>query len=104
MLTFEEAFYWGAAWYDGYADDFDRLIGYLKFQKYLNITDYIHRPNCIKSDGSTPIMELYWMILIQQWGNYGTSPRSGWIDRDKLDDCIAHLEKIRKTTYGNSVI
>lgn len=99
MLTFEESFYQCAAWYNGYTEDFDKLLDYLMHERNSNSADNIHRPDSIKSDGSTPIMELYWMILVQQWGNYGTSPRSGWIDRNTLDDCIVHLKNIRDSTY-----
>ena len=94
--SFEENFYWSAAWYNGYEDEFDKLLYYLKDQQN-NDMDSIFRPDFITPENE--IMELYWMLLVFTFGEYGTSPRSGWIFRDKLDDCIKHITEIRKRTY-----
>lgn len=97
-MTFEEAFYWAAAWYNGCGDDFDRVIDYLQ-----NISEHrdapIKRPDFIKSDGSTPELELFWMILVEMYGNYGTSPRSGWIYPDENDECLNRLSEMRRKTW-----
>ena len=95
--TFEECFYW-TYWYNGYEDDLDEIIEYLKKKK--NSNSSIFRPDMIKSDGSTPLLELFWMILVMQYGEYGTSPRSGWIDKNKIDECIANLENKRNYIWG----
>ena len=99
---FEEQFYWCTAWYNGESDTFDRLLDYLKsnYSQTADIFEPIYRPDWIKSDGSTDILELYWMILVCQWGEYGTSPRSGWINQRDLGMCIDHLETMRNKTYG----
>ena len=94
--SFEENFYWSAAWYNGYEDEFDKLLYYLKDQQN-NDSYSIFRPDFITPENE--IMELYWMLLVFTFGEYGTSPRSGWIDRDKLDDCIKHITEMRKRTY-----
>lgn len=103
--SFEENFYWSAAWYNGYEDEFDKLLYYLKDQqkrqKFVEengIYFEISRPDFIKPDNS--IMELYWMLLVYTFGDYGVSPRYGWIYRDKLDDCINHITKMINKTYG----
>ena len=96
-MTFEDCFYW-SYWYNGYEDDLDEIIEYLKKKK--NSGSSIFRPDTIKSDGSTPLLELFWMILVVQYGEYGTSPRSGWITNDKIGECIDHLENKRKDIWG----
>ena len=99
-MNFEEAFYWAAAWYNGYGDEFDRIIRYLKTQR-LSSKHAISRPQFIKTDRSTPELELFWMILVEMYGDYGTSPRSGWIYVDKVDECLKHLSEIRRKTWAS---
>lgn len=98
--SFEENFYWSVAWYNGYRDEFDKLLYYLKNQqKNTNSDTYLIRsPDFITTENE--IMELYWMQLVQTFGDYGTSPRSGWIYRDKLNDCINHITEMINKTYG----
>lgn len=102
--SFEENFYWSAAWYNGYEDEFDKLLDYLKDQQNnTNSNTYsILRPDFIKPENE--IMELYWMLLVFTFGEYGTSPRSGWIYRDKLDDCINHITEMINKTYGEEAL
>lgn len=99
--SFEENFYWSAAWYNGYEDEFDKVLNYLKDRKTIKENELyfeIPKPDFIKPEDE--IMELYWMLLVFTFGNYGTSPRSGWIYRDKLDDCINHITEMINKTYG----
>lgn len=101
--TFEEDFYWSVAWYNGYDDEFDKVLNYLKEQQKIideneAYLSEIVRPDFITTDNS--MMELYWMLLVQDFGDYGTSPRSGWIYRDELDDCINHITEMINKTYG----
>lgn len=109
-MTFEEAFYWAAAWYNGCGDEFDSVIRYLRIQRSNpNFKGHlingerktISKPEFIKSDGSTPVLELFWMILVEMYGDYGTSPRSGWMYVDELDECLNHLSEIRRKTWAS---
>lgn len=99
-MNFEEAFYWAAAWYNGLGDDFDRVIRYLQNASKTNDRS-IKRPDFIKSNGSTPELELFWMMLVEMYGDYGTSPRSGWIDMDEVNECLNHLSEIRRKTWAS---
>ena len=40
-------------------------------------------------------LEVIWMIFVLLFGNYGTSPRSGWIERK--DEFFAFIDEITKT-------
>lgn len=99
-MNFEEAFYWAAAWYNGLGDDFDRVIRYLKDNSKSD-DKTIKTPDFIKTDGSTPELELFWMILVEMYGDYGTSPRSGWMYADELSECLEHLSEIRRKTWAS---
>lgn len=97
-MTFEEAFYWAAAWYNGQDEYFNKVIIYLQSINTSSCTT-VKRPDFIKSDGTTPELELFWMILVQLYGDYGTSPRSGWIYIDNLEKCVENLIEIRRKTW-----
>ena len=40
--------------------------------------------------------EIFWMILVVQFGDYGTSPRSGWLDMSNKDKIIDFIDDITK--------
>lgn len=39
-------------------------------------------------------LEVIWMIAVSLFGNYGTSPRSGWIEGDKYNDFCKWIDTI----------
>ena len=97
---FEENFYYLVVWCNEYKNEFVNLLCYLKDQQNdtSNDTYSIYKPKFITPENE--IMDLYWMLLVYSFGNYGTSPRYGWIYRDKLDDCINHITEMINKTYG----
>ena len=38
--------------------------------------------------------EIFWMMLVLLFGDYGTSPRSGWLEMDKKKETISFIDKI----------
>ena len=41
--------------------------------------------------------EIFWMMLVLQFGDYGTSPRTGWLEMDNKTKIICFIDKITKT-------
>lgn len=39
-------------------------------------------------------LEIIWMFFVLMFGDYGTSPRSGWIDKDNFDDLREFIDMI----------
>ena len=39
-------------------------------------------------------LEIIWMFLVLMYGEYGTSPRSGWIDEDNFDELREFIDEI----------
>lgn len=75
------------------------LIDYLKNQqKILPDGALVKRPLFIKRTEEVPyydaVEELFWMILVCQYGDYKTSPRDGWLYKRNLDDIIYDLEQM----------
>lgn len=63
-------------WYNGYWVIVKKWIEALEDPK----SNHIHRPDEYRGDGG---LEILWMICVLLFGNYGTSPRSGWIEKTK---------------------
>lgn len=82
LYSFEDAFFISLN-YNGYEDIVSKLIDFIKDGE----TDII-RPDFIDD----PVTELLWMILVIKFGNYGTSPRSGWIETKNKDRAISLLQ------------
>lgn len=82
LYSFEDAFFISLN-YNGYEDIVSKLIDFIKESK----TDVI-RPDLIDD----PVTELLWMILVIKFGNYGTSPHSGWIESKNKDRAILLLQ------------
>ena len=38
--------------------------------------------------------EIFWMMLVLQFGDYGTSPRSGWLEMNNKDKIINFIDSI----------
>lgn len=39
-------------------------------------------------------LEIIWMFLVLLFGEYGTSPRTGWIDEDNFDELREFIDEI----------
>jgi hypothetical protein len=39
-------------------------------------------------------LEIIWMFLVLLFGDYGTSPRTGWIDEDNFDELRDFIDEI----------
>lgn len=38
--------------------------------------------------------EIFWMLIILQFGEYGTSPRSGWIPKEGKESTLKFIDKL----------
>ena len=78
-------------WYNGYWDTVKEWIDDLELLGE-TFGEASYRPKPITSEG----LEVLWMICVLLFGNYGTSPRSGWIEKTK--ECREFLIWLTKYT------
>lgn len=80
-------------WYNGYYEVIEQWINDLKdrSERY----GYYLRPDA-EPDGG---LEVIWMLCVCMFGDYGTSPRRGWIEDFK--GCHDFLVTITKTAKEN---
>ena len=103
--TFENAFFWALS-YNGWEMHADAMREYLADPA--NRTNrrefgYVMFPHgqsaCVTKEDVTHDNpnSFLWMCLVQMFGDYGTSPRYGWIERP--DDACEWLRERQRETY-----
>lgn len=76
--------------YNGFEDDIKNLLCYLESKRD---SGYVPLPpDWEKWDCNHP-MRLLWSEFVLCYGDYGTSPRFGWIEDDKLEDAIKFIKE-----------
>ena len=71
-------------WYNGLSEYL------LKFMDEEPTANYIHKPEYMECKE----FEIIWMILVSLFGDYGTSPRSGWIYKDNWNECKKFIKML----------
>ena len=74
--TFEDDFFW-ALWYNGFYDYAEKLVEMLEATNRLT---FDHDRLFEIGYDSDNMAQMLWMILVMKFGDYGVSPRVGWID------------------------
>lgn len=79
-------------WYNGIAEDV------LKWKK---LPKDSHGILCPGGFYDAPGLEVIWMICVCLFGDYGTSPRSGWIENvDSFYEFIDDITKTQREDWG----
>lgn len=77
-------------WYNGY---------YEKFEKIKNEISKMKENENYRFDyGNDEQFQVIWMILVELYGDCGTSPRSGWLEMKNRDKIIKFIDRITKTS------
>lgn len=96
-----------AMWYDGFEDNVNAMIEYIANNKeedgYVPYPDHINETRlsaCVTSDDTIANRSpaVLWECLVLTFGEYGTSPRYGWITSP--DMAVEFLKSLRRDTYG----
>lgn len=88
------SFLW-LAFYNGFLEEVNDIYEELK-----KPTDYsIKRPEKWREKHEYGVDEpcgVFWSWLVMMYGNYGTSPRFGWIDKKNAEYLISVFEDFKK--------
>ena len=81
-------------WYNGIGDILLKLR-----EDIINSEDKTYSKLKYKYDEfSNNQFEIFWMMLVLMYGDYGTSPRSGWLNMENKNEIISFIDQITKTT------
>lgn len=84
----------GITWYNGI---FDPLF---EVKNMLTGTKEFENNNMLRPKGEQfedEQFEIFWMMLVLLFGDYGTSPRSGWLEIENKDEIIEFIDSITRT-------
>ena len=73
-------------WYNGYEQQIKDIYEYIKQEEVT--ASYPHDLGILSDDADSPD-RILWSVLVMEYGNYGTSPRFGWINKtQRAIDCF----------------
>ena len=82
-------------WYNCYGE---KVLGWIKYGDDIVNNSKSNVIICpfddIKNDMGLTII---WMIIVDTFGDYGTSPRVGWIEKENWNACKKFIFKITET-------
>lgn len=94
LYSFEEAYFTYHAHYCCLGEEIDKFAKWLSEQdrNCIGGTDCVEIDHIVR-DQFSEINDLLPLIVLM-FGNYGTSPNYGWIER--VDDCLDWLKNVRR--------
>lgn len=101
--SFENAFFW-ALNYNGWDINIDAMYEYLMDPSNRQDGGYVWFPAesksaCVTADDMRRDKPnaILWMCLVQMFGDYGVSPRTGWIEEP--DEACEWIRRMQRETY-----
>lgn len=84
--------------YNGWYDTLQEIKHYIQIElkKNMNKPSYygIAKPKFLWNIDSDLFPCIIWSILVLQCGEYGTSPRTGWIEKGRAEDAIKIIDAL----------
>ena len=80
-------------WYNGHAESVCELISYIQSG---GNGHSIPLPTFLPDD-CDGFMRVLWSMLVCMYGDYGTSPRTGWILAENKEKAVEFLKQISQT-------
>lgn len=71
---------------------YDVVVEIIKYVKEHINDSYISHPDLDYGIEGRAIGTLVWSMCVYNFGDYGTSPRSGWIEKENVNECIEFLK------------
>lgn len=84
-------------WYDGWYNMLQEIKKYIEQEIELNKDSNHHnivKPHFLTKVNIDCLPNIIWSILVLQCGDYGTSPRTGWIEIKKAKDAIKIIDTL----------
>lgn len=79
-------------WYNGYEENIKQIITYIKNCSKKS-THNILFPEFLREIDCDDYIRVFWSVLVVLYGDYGTSPRFGWLDSEEVSDIIEDIDR-----------
>ena len=81
-------------WYNGYEDVLKSISDYIRYCNKEEYYSFAYPKEILKTYKIDEFPNIVWSLMVLMFGNYGTSPRFGWIDIENKDKALAFLDAI----------
>ena len=87
--------------YNGYEDVLKDISDYILYNDGGEYRSYSYPKKILKSHRVDEFPNIVWALMVIMFGDYGTSPRFGWIGIENKDKALAFLNSINRTYDPN---
>lgn len=87
--------------YNGYEDDLKNISDYIKYYDREEYYSFAYPKEILKTYKVDEFPNIVWSLMVLMFGDYGTSPRFGWIDIENKDKALAFLDLINRDYENN---
>lgn len=77
--------------YNGYSYYLKKFKRYINENKSKEIYSIDYPSHILKGDADS-VPGILWSMLVMMFGDYGTSPRFGWLEIKRIDECLYFLD------------
>ena len=81
-------------WYNDYEDDLKSISDYIKHYNREEYYSFAYPKKILETYKVDEFPNIIWALMVLMFGDYGTSPRFGWIDIENKDKALAFLDLI----------
>lgn len=81
-------------WYNGYEDVLNKMSNYIKYYDREEHYSFVYPEEILKDYNEDEFPRIVWSLMVLMFGNYGTSPRYGWIEIENKDKALDFLNLI----------
>ena len=82
--------------YNGYEDVLKDISDYIKHYKRDEFYSFAYPKKILKEYKVDEFPNIVWALMVIMFGDYGTSPRFGWIYVENKEKALAFLNSINK--------
>ena len=80
--------------YNGYEEDLKNISDYIKYYDRDEYYSFAYPKGILKRYNIDEFPNIVWSLIVLMFGDYGSSPRFGWIDVENKDKALAFLNSI----------
>lgn len=87
--------------YNGYEDVLKNISDYIKYYNREEYYSFAYPNEILKTYSVDEFPNIVWGLMVLMFGDYGTSPRFGWIDIENKDKALVFLNSINQAYDPN---
>ena len=79
-------------WYNGLEEDIKQISSYIREKSMITDSAMIQFPSFLKEYDCNHYLRVLWSVLVMEYGDYGTSPRFGWLESESVKNLSDEMD------------